>query len=135
VTDSDTGAFVVRFAGIDAPKTGQAYWCVARDRLRQIAGPGTVAYCYKQDQYGRQVCRLKSADGKDLADTIIGEGLAWHAVRFANEETDTERERYVRLEAEAKSAKKGLGTEPDPMPRWECRQLRKKHQKCRYRSG
>lgn len=128
---ADRGPFVVRFAGIDAPETGQAYWRVARDRLRELAMPGTVADCYKTDQYGRQVCRLKSAQGIDLADTMIGEGLAWHAVRFANEETATERERYARLEAEAKAAGKGLWAQAAPMPPWDCRQLRKKHQKCR----
>ncbi|MCA3237412.1 MAG: thermonuclease family protein [bacterium] len=85
---SDTyGTFVVRFAGLDAPETGQAHWRIARDRLKELAGRGTVADCYKQDQYGRRVCRLRSVGGKDLADAMIGEGLAWHATRFADEQT------------------------------------------------
>lgn len=130
VSDSQ-GPFVIRFAGIDAPETGQAYWRVSREKLREAAGPGTAASCYKQDQYGRQVCRLKSSSGKDLADTMLAEGLAWHAVRFAEEQTSEERERYARLEAEAKASRRGLWVEPNPMPPGECRQLRRKHQKCR----
>lgn len=130
ISDS-RGPFVVRFAGIDAPETGQAYWRLSRDKLREAAGPGTVASCYKQDQYGRQVCRLKSSEAKDLADAMLAEGLAWHSVRFADEQTAEERERYARLEAEAKAGRRGLWAEITPMPPGECRQLRKKRQKCR----
>lgn len=131
VSNSERGTFVVRFAGIDAPETGQAHWRVARDKLREIAVPGTVAECYKTDQYGRQVCRLKSPHGNDLAETMIREGLAWHAVRFASEQTPEERTLYARLESEARAAKRGLWGHFNPMPPGECRQLRKKHQKCR----
>lgn len=97
VSSSERCTFVVRFAGIDAPETGQANWRVARDKLREIATPGTVAECYKTDQYGRQVCRLKSPLGDDLTETMIREGLAWHAVRFASEQTLDERTLYARL--------------------------------------
>ncbi len=130
VSNTDRGSFVVRFAGIDAPETGQAYWRVARDRLKELAAPGTVAECYKQDQYGRQVCRLRSPDGRDLADAMIGEGLAWHAVRFVNEQTPEERDRYAKLEAEAKAATRGLWAQPDPMPPSECRRAKQGRQKC-----
>ena len=84
------GTFVVRFAGIDAPETGQAYWRVSRDHLRGLAVPGTVAECYKLDRYGREVCRLKSATGDDLADSMIRNGMAWHAVQYAAEESPSE---------------------------------------------
>lgn len=90
---SERGTFVIRFAGIDTPETGQAYWRVARDRLRELATPGTKASCYKSDRYGRQLCRL-SRDGHDLADSMLGEGLAWHSKRYAGEQTPVERERY-----------------------------------------
>lgn len=127
----DRTAFVVRFAGIDAPETGQAYWRVARDRLKELAGPGTVANCYKQDQYGRQVCRLRSPKGEDLADAMISEGLAWHAARFAEEQTPEERARYTRLESEARKAKRGLWADPDPMPPGECRRTKQERRTCR----
>ncbi|WP_425353633.1 thermonuclease family protein [Rhodoferax aquaticus] len=131
VSNSERGTFVVRFAGLDAPETGQAHWRVARDKLREIAAPGTVAECYKTDQYGRQVCRLRSPRGNDLAETMIREGMAWHAVRFVSEQTPDERALYAHLEGEARATQRGLWAHPDPMPPSECRQLRKKHQKCR----
>lgn len=131
VSNSERDTFVVRFAGIDAPETGQAHWKVARDKLREIAVPGTVAECYKTDQYGRQVCRLKSPHGNDLAETMIREGLAWHAVRFASEQTPKERMRYANLEAEARSARRGIWSDASPLPPWDCRRLRKEKHSCR----
>lgn len=124
-------SFVVRFAGIDAPETGQAYWRVARDRLKQLAVPGTMASCYKQDQYGRQVCRLFSPNGGDLADAMLGEGLAWHASHFAHEQTPEERARYAGLEAKAQQAKRGLWANSNPMPPGECRRAKQERQQCR----
>lgn len=128
---TNKGTFIVRFAGIDAPETGQAFWRVSRELLRRLAVAGTQASCYKRDRYGRQVCRLKAPDGSDIADAILAEGYAWHATKYANEQTSTERERYAILVTLATAGKKGLWSEPDPMSPDECRQLRLKHQRCR----
>lgn len=125
------GSFVVRFAGIDAPETGQAFWKASRDLLRELAIPGTHAECYKQDAYGREVCRLKSPSGDDLAEAMLQRGMAWHAVRYAHEQTITERTRYSALAAEARSAKVGLWSDPNPLSPWDCRQIRSKGHKCR----
>ena len=125
------GTFVVRFAGVDAPETGQAFWRVSREHLRDSAPAGTIAECYKTDRYGREVCRLKSSTGADLADSILSAGLAWYSARYAAEQTPAERERYAALEAQARAAKKGVWSDPDPLAPWDCRQLRKKHQRCR----
>jgi len=124
-------SLIVRFAGIDAPETGQAYWRASRNKLRELAVPGTVASCYKVDRFGRQVCRLSSPSGEDLADGMLASGLAWHAVSFADEQTSDERARYARLERDARIQKFGLWAEPEPMQPWKCRQLRRRHQKCR----
>lgn len=125
------GTFIVRFAGIDAPETSQAFWRVARDRLKELAKPGTVAECYKTDQYGRNVCRLFSADGMDLADSMIGSGLAWHAVDFSSEQTPDERARYAKLELSAKTSGLGLWADESPMQPRECRRLKAIRMKCR----
>lgn len=127
----DRGTFIVRFAGIDAPETGQAYWRASRDRLRELAVPGTVAHCYKLDRYGRELCHLKSAAGTDLADLMIGEGLAWHSAKYAAEQSPDERNRYASLEVRARKERKGLWSEPDPQAPWDCRADRKQHLRCR----
>jgi len=123
--------FVVRFASIDAPETGQAYWRVSRNRLRELAAPGSTVSCYKQDRYGRQVCRLKTRVGEDAADLMLSEGLAWYAEDFANEDPPADRERYRRQQAGAQAARRGLWAEPDPMPPKACRQRRQDGLNCR----
>lgn len=124
-------SFVVRVASIDSPETGQAYWRVARSRLRELAAPGSLVDCYKVDRYERRVCRLTTKDGLDAADLMLSEGLAWYTEDFANEDALPDRERYRRLQTEAQAARRGLWMEPDPMPPKVCRQGRRAGQKCR----
>lgn len=74
----------VRVAGVDAPETGQAYWRVARARLRELATLGSTVDCYKADRYGRSVCRLTSSDGRDAANVMLAEGLVWYPEAYAH---------------------------------------------------
>lgn len=122
--------FVVRVASIDAPETGQAYWRVARSRLRELAAPGSSVECYKVDRYDRRVCRLRTSDGRDAADLMLSEGLAWYSEDYANEDTFHDRERYRRLQAEAQAAKRGLWAELDPKTPKTCRKRRQSGLAC-----
>lgn len=126
-----TAAFVVRVASVDAPETGQAYWRVARARLRELASQGCTVRCYKVDRYERRVCRLRTADGRDAADVLLSEGLAWYPEGYAHEDAPVDRARYQHLQAEARSAKLGIWSEPDPMPPRTCRELRRAGGSCR----
>lgn len=122
----------MRIAGIDAPETGQAFWKASRDLLHKLAIPGTRAERYKKDAYGREICRLKSPAGGDIAEAMLRHGLAWHAVRFAHEQTLDESARYSHLEKEANQGKLGLWANASPMAPWDCRQLRLKKESCRW---
>lgn len=127
----DRGIFNVRLSGADTPETGQAYWRVARDALHQlIADKPVTVRCYKQDWRKREVCHATVA-GTDPALVLVKEGLAWYAVMFSDELTPAMRSAYETAEAEARLRGIGLWEEPEPMPPWECRKLRKAHQKCR----
>lgn len=130
-TSSLGETFVVRVAGVDAPEMGQARWRSARDRLRELAGPGTAVSCYKEDRYHRAVCRVRTADGGDVVATLIQEGLAWHAVEYAHEQTAEERGRYSAAERDAKAKHLGLWQESNPQPPWECRRARLERARCR----
>lgn len=123
--------FVVRFASTDAPEAGQPYWRVSRDKLRELASRGCTVGCYKQDRYGRQVCRLKTSSNEDAADIMLSEGLAWYPEDFADEDSPADSERYRRAQAEARATYRGLWAEPDPMPPKTCRQRRQAGLSCR----
>ncbi|WP_412479602.1 thermonuclease family protein [Azonexus sp. IMCC34839] len=128
---AERGVINVRLSGADTPETGQAYWRVARDALhRQIADRRMMVRCYKQDWRKREVCHAL-VDGKDPALALVEQGLAWYAFMFADELTPEMRVAYEAAEAGARQGRIGLWQEPDPMPPWECRKLRKAHQKCR----
>lgn len=124
-------AFVVRVAGLDAPETGQAHWRSARDRLRELTGPGTSVSCYKRDRYQRAVCRVRAVNGADVVATLLQEGWTWHAVEYAHEQTAEERKLYSAAELDAKAKQLGLWQEPNPQPPWECRRARLQHKRCR----
>lgn len=122
--------FVVRVASIDAPETGQAYWRVARARLRELAAPGSMVDCYKVDRYDRRICRLKTKDGKDAADIMLSDGLAWYPESYGGEDAPADRERYRRLQGAAEAAKRGLWVEPNPTSPMTCRQRRRDGLRC-----
>ncbi|MCX8072805.1 MAG: thermonuclease family protein [Candidatus Binatia bacterium] len=120
VSDGDT--FVVRYggrnlrvrvAGVDAPELKQPYGRQARaftaglvlDKVVRIE-PRTV------DSYDRIVARVLTPDGKDLAEELLRNGLAWWYRHYARDQ------RLASLEAEAKSQRRGLWADPDPVPPW-----------------
>lgn len=123
--------FTVRVAGVDAPETGQAFWRVARDLLATRARPGTKVNCYKEDRYRRQVCRVTSPEGADIAEELVRTGVAWHTVKYRSEQTPPEQERYAAAEVAARARGLGLWSQPDPQDPGECRALKKQRQKCR----
>lgn len=128
---TEIGQFRVRVAGIDAPETGQAFWRVSRDLLRQRISEGTVVNCYKVDRFKRQVCRVISPSGNDEALGLVEAGLAWRTRKYADEQTAHERERYVVAEAAARERGLGLWSQPDPQEPSICRALKEQSQKCR----
>lgn len=124
--------FPVRIAGIDAPETGQAFWRVSRDLLRTRLAQGAVVDCYKTDErYKRQVCRVSSPDWQDIAEELVRTGLAWHTVKYREEQSQEEQARYANAEVVARSQGLGIWSQGDPQDPGECRALKKQRQKCR----
>lgn len=127
----DRGIINVRLSGADTPETGQAYWRAARDALhRLIADKPVTVRCYKQDWRKREVCHA-SVDGADPALELVKQGLVWYAFMFSGELTPAMQVAYQEAEAQARQRRVGIWRESEPMPPWECRKLRKAHQKCR----
>lgn len=128
---ADRGVIDVRFSGADTPETGQAYWRAARGFLREmVAGKPVTIWCYKKDMYEREVCHV-SVGGKDAGLTLVQQGYAWYAHMFAHELTASQQKAYPEAEEQAQLQRIGLWQDAEPMPPWECRKLRKAHQKCR----
>lgn len=125
------GPLRIRVAGIDAPEVGQGFWRVSRDLLRSSTPDGSGVNCYKVDRYGRQVCRVLSADGQDLALGLVAAGLAWHTVKYRGEQPPAEQAAYAAAEARSRDGRLGLWQLASPQPPWECREGKRERIPCR----
>ncbi|MGB6007335.1 thermonuclease family protein [Castellaniella sp.] len=134
VADGDTLTLLVgrqrqrvRLASIDAPETGhgraqpgQPYGQAARKALADlVAGKTLTLRCYEQDQYGRDICDVPLADGRQANRLMVAGGMAW-----ANRQGGG---KYLRdagladLERQARQQRLGLWRDPKPVPPWEWR--------------
>lgn len=111
----------VRLAGIDAPEKAQPYGDASRRALRDIVHGATVnADCPKTDPYGRLVCTVRF-DGRDINLAQVESGMAWWFRRYASEQPPAERTAYEHAEQQARTARRGLWADPQPIPPWEWR--------------
>lgn len=111
---SRSGSIVVRVFGIDCPERGQPYSRKALKFTMHLARNLTVTVLVKdQDRYGRVVGRVILPDGRDLGRELVRAGLAWRHRRFAPDDKTLKA-----LEAEARSAGRGLWRDPKPVPPW-----------------
>ena len=111
----------LRLAGIDAPEICQAGGRAARAALASRAARRTVVVAtQRHDDYGRAVATVH-LDGEDMAGWMVAQGHAW-SYRYGREG-----EPYRRLQAQARSAQRGLFADPQALPP---RLFRKRHGSC-----
>jgi endonuclease YncB( thermonuclease family) len=107
----------IRLYGIDAPEKGQPYYLKAGRFLSGLARNKIVTVIPRErDQYQRIVAEVRLADGRSLNEEVVAAGLAWWFRRYA-----PENKRLADLESLARAAKRGLWSEPEPVPPWEWR--------------
>ena len=128
IVDGDTvvlevsgGRHRVRLAGIDAPERNQP-WSDAstRELRRQIAGRHVVVEWDKVDRWKRLIGVIRLS-GEDINLHMVDRGLAWHYKKYQREQTPGQREAYSAAESDAQRARRGLWSDPDPIPPWEWR--------------
>ncbi len=127
VSDGDTfymtiegQAVRVRLAQIDAPEKAQPFGRRAEQSLRDLIGKRQVTVTWTQaDQYGRPVVQAE-ADGVNVNAEQVRRGFAWAWPRYT---TDP---RLFDLQAEARTARRGLWADPNPVEPWVWRQVHKK---------
>jgi endonuclease YncB( thermonuclease family) len=70
------------------------------------------------DRYGRTVGDVTLPDGRHLNAELVRAGYAWWFRRYSADP------RFATLEAQARSARRGLWAGPDPVPPWDWRRSR-----------
>lgn len=125
ITDGDTlrvlvsdREIVVRLHGIDAPEQSQAFGNASRKWLSDQVFGKTVRVEFRdtgKDRYGRTIGEVFLED-KSINHASVKAGMSWWFQRYAA--TD----RKLRdLENEARTARRGLWQDANPIPPWEFR--------------
>lgn len=115
----------IRVAGIDAPEKAMPWGQRAKQALSDhVFGRDVRVDWSKRDRYGRIVGKV-IVGGKDAGLALVGEGLAWHYKKYENEQPLADRLEYARLENEARAMRRGLWSDPAPIPPWEWRKHKK----------
>ena len=121
VLATDGARHRVRLAGIDAPERNQPWGDAStRELRRQIAGQEVVVEWSKKDRWKRLIGVIR-LDGEDINLLLVERGLAWHFKRYADEQDPKDRRAYSAAEKAAQGARRGLWSDPEPVPPWEWR--------------
>jgi endonuclease YncB( thermonuclease family) len=113
--------YTIRLIGIDTPEKKQAFGQAAKKHLSDMVFNKSVAVEYwKKDRYGRILGKVYH-DNKDINLVMIQSGLAWHYKQYAKDQPVTDRSIYADAQESAMKDKKGLWSEPNPIPPWDFR--------------
>jgi endonuclease YncB( thermonuclease family) len=123
VTDGDTLTVLregrperIRLVGIDAPEHGQPFGTRAKQAASALAfGEEVTVRTIGHDRYGRTLGEVVLPDGRLLNHELVRQGFAWWYRHYSSDQ------RLATLEAEARTARRGLWADPEPIPPWEWR--------------
>lgn len=111
----------IRLHGIDCPEKGQPYGNQAkRATSTLIFAQHVTLQIHGRDKYGRILAEVLLADGTNVNHTLVKDGWCWWYRKYAPNDTT-----FEQLEREAIEAGRGLWVDPEPLPPWEYRKLRR----------
>lgn len=126
VLDGTNTQHRIRLQGIDAPESHQAFGTQSKKSLSDMIFDQEVTVIYdKTDQYGRLVGKIL-LNGKDMNLEQVKAGMAWHYKEYEREQSPEDRELYARAEDDARSARRGLWVDANPVEPGEFRRDEKR---------
>jgi len=128
VTDGDTITVLrhgtgerIRLNGIDCPEKAQAFGNGAKQATSQLAfGKEVTVQAHGLDKFDRTIADVILPDGVNLNQELVRKGWCWWYRKYAPENMTLEK-----LEADARAAQAGLWRDPNPIPPWVFRKLRR----------
>lgn len=118
VLDRNNKQTKIRLYGIDTPEKKQAYGQRAKSFTESlVAGKEVKVKTYDKDRYGRTI-GVVTVDWINVNEALIEHGYAWQYGQYCKESFCN---KWSRLESEARSAKKGLWQDPNPVAPWDWR--------------
>lgn len=111
----------IRLNAIDSPETRQRFGHEATRLVSELAlGKQVIVRGSEHDKYGRLLADVTLLDGCDLSRRLVASGNAWWYRKYAPNDKVLEI-----LEDEAREAKIGLWSDPNPTPPWDFRHARR----------
>jgi endonuclease YncB( thermonuclease family) len=112
----------VRLADIDAPESKQPFGTGSRQSLAAVCfNNEALLETQGTDRYGRTIATVHCA-GSNANAMQVRQGMAWVFDRYASPNSP-----LYALQNEAKAARRGLWSDPQPIPPWEWRRKQGKH--------
>ena len=111
----------VRLACIDSPERGQPFGSRAKQALSDLVFGRTVAVREAGDDYYHRLLARLALDDVDVSAEMVRRGYAWVYRKYCDDED------LLVLEAEAMAARRGLWTDPSPVPPWQFRRTTKRN--------
>lgn len=106
----------VRLIEIDAPELGQPFGARSKQSLSELCfGKMAELAVRNRDRYGRTLAQV-SCGGKDANAEQVRRGYAWTYTRYAAANSPLHA-----LEREARTARRGLWGDPEPVAPWDWR--------------
>lgn len=126
VIDGDTidvlvqGSMVrVRLAWIDAPERSQPFGHKSKQALSNLAfGKTATLNIVDRDRYGRSL-GVVTVGAVQLNAEMVRLGFAWVYRQYSREAN------LLHLEADARDKRRGLWSDPDPIPPWDFRRQKR----------
>ncbi len=110
----------IRLQGIDCPEKRQAFGQKAKEATAQLVFGRTVTVrTAGRDKYNRTLADIFIAGGRVLNQDLVRDGMCWWYRKYAPDDAVLEK-----LETEARTARRGLWSDPRPVPPWEWRKLK-----------
>jgi endonuclease YncB( thermonuclease family) len=115
---------IVFLQDIDCPELKQPYGKQAkRAATAYLGGREVIVRGLKPDAHGRTTAEILLADGRNVGQELLKEGLAWWKRSGSGDRS------LEQLEELARASGKGLWAEPNPVPPWKWKTAKKTSRK------
>jgi len=124
VLTEDKKPIRIRLYGVDSPEKAQAFGQKAKQFVSDTCYMKEVTVLETDtDRYGRTVALIQLKSGHLLQEELLQNGFAWVYIAYCRQPYLNS---FLALEEKARSAKKGLWIDKNPVPPWDFRKNERK---------
>jgi len=119
VLDANNQRHEIRLSGIDAPESGQGFGSAAKLNLSDLVLGEKVAVIWNKLDSNRRILGTVTVGSVDAGLEQIKAGFAWYFRRYESDLPEIKRRLYAAAEAEARTKRRGLWQQSNPVAPWE----------------